>query len=64
MISRPLKNPRRRDVANPIRGHEGSMRGIDSYNESLFSTVRPEEFVPQTHPLRLIRTWMNETLSN
>ncbi len=28
------------------------MRGADSYNESLFSTVRLEEFVPQTHPLR------------
>ncbi|WP_175815946.1 IS5 family transposase [Burkholderia diffusa] len=40
------------------------MRGTDSYNESLFSTVRLEEFVPQTHPLRPIRTWMNEVLSN
>lgn len=39
------------------------MRGADSYNESLFSTVRLEEFVPQTHPLRPIRTWMNEALS-
>ncbi|WP_208446994.1 hypothetical protein, partial [Burkholderia anthina] len=41
----------RHDVANPIPRHEGSMRGTDSYNESLFSTVRLEEFVPQTHPL-------------
>ncbi len=39
------------------------MRGADSYNESLFSTVRLEEFVPQTHPLRPIRTWVNEALS-
>ncbi|WP_027820875.1 IS5 family transposase [Paraburkholderia bannensis] len=39
------------------------MRGADSYNESLFSTVRLEEFVPQTHPLRQIRTWLNEALS-
>lgn len=39
------------------------MRGADGYNESLFSTVRPEEFVPQAHPLRHIRTWLNEVLS-
>ncbi|AJY62864.1 hypothetical protein CG017_05191 [Burkholderia glumae] len=39
------------------------MRGADGYNESLFSTVRLEEFVPQTHPLRTIRTWLNEALS-
>lgn len=40
------------------------MRGTDSYNESLFSTVRLEEFVPQRHPLRPIWTWMTEALSN
>jgi len=39
------------------------MRGADGYNESLFSTVRLEEFVPQAHPLRQIRTWLNEALS-
>jgi len=38
------------------------MRGADSYNEALFSTVRLEEFVPQTHPLRPIRQWLNEAL--
>ncbi|VWC93152.1 putative transposase [Burkholderia aenigmatica] len=31
------------------------MRGADSYNESLFSTVRLEEFVPQAHPHPLRR---------
>jgi hypothetical protein len=31
------------------------MRGSDGYNESLFSTVRLEDFVPANHPLRPIR---------
>ena len=39
------------------------MRGADSYNESLFSTVRLEEFVPAKHPLRAICTWVNDALA-
>ena len=39
------------------------MRGADAYNEALFSTVKLEEFVPQTHPLRPIRKWLNEALA-
>jgi transposase len=39
------------------------MRGSDGYNESLFSTVRLEDFVPANHPLRPIRNWMNEALA-
>ncbi len=39
------------------------MRSADDYNESLFSTVRLEEFIPQTYPLRPIRTLLNEALS-
>lgn len=39
------------------------MRGVDSYNESLFSTVRLEDFVPANHPLRPIRVWVNEALA-
>ena len=39
------------------------MRGADSYNEALFSTVRLDEFVPASHPLRPIRTWLNEALA-
>ena len=39
------------------------MRGTDGYNESLFTTVRLEDFVPASHPLRPIRTWVNEALS-
>ena len=39
------------------------MRGADSYNESLFSTVKLEDFVPANHPLRPIRTWVNDTLA-
>ena len=38
------------------------MRGADSYNESLFTTVRLEDFVPASHPLRPIRIWVNEAL--
>ena len=39
------------------------MRGADGYNEALSSTVKLEEFVPQTHPLRPIRKWLNEALA-
>ncbi|MBZ8139659.1 IS5/IS1182 family transposase [Rubrivivax gelatinosus] len=39
------------------------MRGADSYNEALFSTVRLEDFVPAKHPLRVIRTWVNDALA-
>ncbi|WP_373321452.1 IS5 family transposase [Vogesella indigofera] len=39
------------------------MRGADSYNEALFSTIRLEEFVPANHPLRPIRAWLNEALT-
>lgn len=39
------------------------MRGADSYNEALFSTIRLEEFVPANHPLRPIRTWLNDALT-
>jgi transposase len=39
------------------------MRGADSYNESLFTTVRLEDVVPATHPLRPIRTWVNDALA-
>lgn len=39
------------------------MRGADSYSESLFTTVKLEDFVPANHPLRPIRTWINEALA-
>lgn len=39
------------------------MRGADAYNEALFTTVRLEDFVPSTHPLRPIRKWINEALA-
>lgn len=38
------------------------MRGADSYNEALFTTVKLEDFVPANHPLRPIRTWVNGAL--
>jgi len=39
------------------------MRGADGFSESLFSTVRLEDFVPQSHPLRPIRSWLNDALA-
>ena len=39
------------------------MRGADSYNEALFTTVKLEDFVPVNHPLRPIRQWVNEALA-
>jgi transposase len=39
------------------------MRGADSYTENLFSSVKLEDFVPANHPLRPIRTWVNEALA-
>ena len=39
------------------------MRGADSYSESVFTTVRLEDFVPANHPLRPIRTWVNDALT-
>ena len=38
------------------------MRGADTYNEGLFTTVKLEDFVPSNHPLRPIRIWVNEAL--
>ena len=39
------------------------MRGSDSYTENLFSSVKLDDFVPASHPLRSIRTWVNEALT-
>ena len=39
------------------------MRGADSDNESLLTTVKPENFAPANHPLRPIRTAVNDTLA-
>ncbi|OIR00281.1 hypothetical protein GALL_177390 [mine drainage metagenome] len=36
------------------------MRGTDSDNAALFSTVKLDDFIPANHPLRPIRTWLNE----
>ena len=39
------------------------MRGADSDNESLLTTVKPEDFAAANHPLRPIRTGVNDTLA-
>ena len=39
------------------------MRGAAACSESLFTTVKLEDFVPANHPLRPIRAWVNEALA-
>lgn len=39
------------------------MRGTDSFTESLFVLKKLEDFVPAGHPLRAIRTMVNEALA-
>ena len=38
------------------------MRGPDTFTESLFNVKRLDDFVPASHPLRLIRVMVNEAL--
>lgn len=38
------------------------MRGPDTFTESLFSVKKLDDFVPASHPLRLIRVMVNEAL--
>jgi transposase len=38
------------------------MRGDDPQNESMFSYVRPEQRIPPDHPLRAMRTMVDEAL--
>lgn len=45
-----------------MEGRRGG--GADGYNEALFTTIRLEEFVPANYPLRPIRSWLNEALTN
>lgn len=40
------------------------MRGTDVFQESLFTTVHLESFVPENHPLRSIKALLNEALKN
>ncbi len=39
------------------------MRGADTFTESLFTRQRLDDFVPQAHPLRAIRTMANQPLA-
>ncbi len=39
------------------------MRGADTFTESLFSTRRLDDFVPASHPLRVIRKMTNAALT-
>ncbi|UIF88352.1 hypothetical protein KAF44_20960 (plasmid) [Cupriavidus necator] len=40
------------------------MRGADTFTESLFTMLRLEDFVPQAHPLRPIRTMVRGGAGN
>jgi len=33
------------------------MRGPDGFTESMFTVLKLDDFVPEDHPLRPIRTW-------
>jgi hypothetical protein len=36
------------------------MRGPDGFTESTFTVLKLDEFVPKDHPLRPIRSWLND----
>ena len=38
------------------------MRGPDGLIESMFTVLKLDDFVPKDHPLRPIRTWLNDAL--
>ncbi len=38
------------------------MRGPDGFTESMFTVLKLDDFVPKDHPLRPIRSWLNDTL--
>ena len=40
------------------------MRGVDISQESLFTTVHLESFVPKDHPLRAVRALLDEAMKN
>ena len=40
------------------------MRGEDVFQESLFTTVQLESFVPSDHPLRAIKALLDESMKN
>ena len=40
------------------------MRGEDIFQESLFTTVQLESFVPANHPLRAIKALLDEAMKN
>ncbi len=48
-----LKNPRRL-----------AMRGIEDKRDAMFIYVSPEDFVPADHPLRPIRTMVDQALES
>jgi hypothetical protein len=36
------------------------MRGLDRFTESMFTVLKLDDFVPNDHPLRPIRAWLND----
>jgi hypothetical protein len=39
------------------------MRGCDTFTEGLFTLKKLDDFVPSSHPLRVIRTLVNKALA-
>src|SRR5688572_11309383 len=46
---------------NVVQGRR-TMRGTDGMQEALFTVTKLEDFVPDDHPLRGVRTLVNEAL--
>lgn len=38
------------------------MRGQDGFTESMFTVLKVDDFLPKDHPLRPIRSWLNDAL--
>ena len=55
--------PFRHDTVEQTQEVPGLMRGPDIHQETLFSTVVPEQRVPMDHPLRSIREMVNQVLA-
>ena len=56
-----LKRYRQSDIASP---NNQTMRGADTFTESLFTMRRLDDFVPENHPLRAVRKMVNLVLKN
>ena len=40
------------------------MRAADGFTELMFTVLKLDDFVPKDHPLRPIRSWLNDALKH